>query len=215
MIEIGVDYALTSKEIIERTYVYSLMYKLLPIGEFKLKTIGDFNVTNSIFAIATAMQYGISVDIIKEALLSFCGVERRYEQIKEIAGVPIIIDYAHHPTEIQNSITSLKSVYSNPLIIFQPHTYSRTIKLFKEFINVFNNVEGVVIHETYPAREKEIDGGRAIDLFDSLNLSNKTYSNDVYWLMEYINDKISNKQCDSVLVLGAGDLAVKLKKLLM
>ena len=210
LLRIGVDYVCNSHSVSRDVIDYEVSLKDGVVAKFRLNCIGEYNITNSLFAIATAIKYGISLDIIIQAISSFAGVERRYEKIASISQVPIYIDYAHHPTEISNSISAISSVYSSPLVIFQPHTYSRTLKLFEEFLQVLS-FDGIVLFETYPARENEIIGGRSIDLFDSIKASNKVYCQDIDWLYNYIDDNINNGNCDSVLILGAGDLALKLK----
>ena len=210
---INEDYVISKCAFSSNAYRYYVEYKGEILGEFTLNTIGYFNVENSLLAIVTALQYGIDINIIKKALSTFTGVERRYQKIKEIGSVPIIIDYAHHPTEISKSIAGIKDVYNNPLIIFQPHTYSRTLKLFDDFVTTLS-IDNIVLYATYPAREEEIVGGRAIDLFDAIKVKNKVYCQNVDWLNKHIQNKISGSGCDSVLILGAGDLAIKLKKIL-
>ena len=137
-IEVCKDIVVTTQGIYDSAYKYTVEYLGKNIGEFRLNQIGVFNITNSLFAIATALKYGIDVNVIRHALSTFTGVKRRFETIAKVDDIPIIIDYAHHPTEISNSIDGIYSVYNNPLIIFQPHTYSRTLKLFEDFVKVLS-----------------------------------------------------------------------------
>ncbi len=177
----------------------------------RLNIIGKHNITNALFAILVAINYGISKSRIVSALSKFKGVERRYETIANINSVPIIIDYAHHPTEIRASLDGVFEVAKKPLVIFQPHTYSRTLALFDDFVSVLGGVQNLILYPTYPAREKEIIGGRAEDLKSALN--GARFVQDVDELENVINTCTKSKLCDIVLILGAGDLAEKLKTL--
>lgn len=175
----------------------------------RLNQIGLHNVNNSLFAIICAVASGIPKDIILKAISDFNGVERRNELIAKVNDIPVLIDYAHHPSEIKASVLGLKEVSKNPLVIFQPHTYSRTLSLFDEFINVLKDIDNLIIFPTYPAREKEIIGGRAEDLKNALN--NAKYIKDINELLKEMGNVVEQELCDLVIILGAGDLALKLK----
>ena len=193
-------------------YYFDVILNKQNTGNFRLNVIGMHNITNALFAIITAIKYNIPIHIIKEAVSEFKGVRRRYERIGNIREVPVIIDYAHHPTEIKNSISGIKAVYKNPLIIFQPHTYSRTLDLKNEFMEVLVDIADLILFKTYPAREEEIIGGRAWDLYQMLGNSTHKYFDDERKLYEYAVSV--NKNYDCVLILGAGDLAVRFAKIL-
>ena len=178
----------------------------------RLNMLGLHNVSNALFAIAVSDFYGIEKEKIKQALEKFRGVKRRYENIAHIENTPIIIDYAHHPTEIENSIKGISNEYKNVLTIFQPHTYSRTLKLLDDFVKVLKKTDNLIIFETYPAREKEIVGGRAIDLVNAINKDDIEYFDNLDALKKQVLDKVKNENIDCVLILGAGDLAEKIRK---
>lgn len=191
-------------------YNYNVLHKDVFYGTFRLNMLGVHNVHNSLFAIAVANSLGVPKDIIARAVAGFKGVGRRYETIHIFdSGCRVIIDYAHHYTEIKNSIRGIENIYKNILVVFQPHTYSRTLKLFKEFVETLSKYDRIILFETYPAREAFIEGGSAEDLFKAINSSDKLYMSEVDKLFEYI--RRCEKSYDCVLVLGAGDLAEKLK----
>lgn len=205
------DWQAKNIEYIYDGYNFNVYYKNEYFETFRLNVIGLHNVTNALFAIATAYQLGIDKECMVEGIADYMGVERRYERIARINNnCNVIIDYAHHPTEIKASINGISAVYKNILYVFQPHTYSRTKKLFNDFIEVLQTMDHLVIFQTYPAREEIIVGGRAIDLFKALKVNNKEYFENIEKLIEFIYNKQMNYDC--VLVLGAGDLADKLKK---
>ena len=205
---IGLDWV--ARDIIYREdgYDFTVMCRGEFWGKIRLNIMGEHNVTNALFAIAVADKYGIEKSTIIRAIFDFKGVERRCEKIAEINGTTVLIDYAHHPTEIWSILHSLDIKYRNILVIFQPHTYTRTLSLFNDFIRAFQGRENLIIYETYPAREREILGGRAEDLVDAIEYAEYEYS------MDRIIERISNaykSNFDLVLVLGAGSLAERLK----
>lgn len=189
-------------------YDFTVKYKGEIWGKLRLNIMGEYNVTNALFAIAVAVRYGIEKSTIIRTISSFKGVERRCEKIANISGIPLIIDYAHHPTEISNILHSMDAKYRNILVIFQPHTYSRTITLFEDFVSALSDRKNLIIYTTYAAREKEILGGRAEDLVEAID--DGEYEYDFSRLVERIN--IAHMQgFDLVLVLGAGNLAEMLR----
>ena len=106
--------------------------------------------------------------LIKKSLDNFVGVKRRNEKMGQIFGIQAVADYAHHPNEITATLTALKAYKKDTLVVFQPHTYSRTKNLMQEFVDCFSNVENLIIYKTYPAREKFDSNGSAKTLFDNL-----------------------------------------------
>ena len=210
-ISIGSDWQVKNVEFIGNGYNFNVYYLNKYYETFRLNSIGLHNISNALFAIATAHFLGIDKIKMVEALSDYMGVERRYEKIAAINNCNVIIDYAHHPTELVASIGGINSVYKRVLYIFQPHTYSRTLNLFNDFLEVFNGLKDIVIYKTYPAREEAIEGGDGWDLYLALEVENKSYFYDITSILEYIYDNAIDYDC--ILVLGAGDLADKLKAL--
>lgn len=138
-----------------------------PFMKVKLKAFGEHNVLNSLYAIETALLYNIDKKTIKDALKNFSGVKRRFEVIKQ---KPLIIhDYAHHPDEIKSVLQTIKKITKKKImVVFQPHTYSRTEKLYKEFIESLSLADLVCIYKTYSSREKYTRKGSAKVLYDGL-----------------------------------------------
>ena len=183
------------------------------VMRIKLKICEEVNVENCIIAYRAAKLLGIDDCTIKLALEKFKGVEMRFQRVKSRYCENVILDYAHHPTEILKAIKSVKKIYKtkNIRIIFQPHTFSRTKSLIREFVGVFKN-ENVLFFKTYSAREKPNDGLSARQLSVRVEKFNKKAMYfDEYNLLE---EKL--KQCDAkndlLLFVGAGDLPIKLNK---
>lgn len=206
----------TFKNIKEKLGCYSFdVYK----GEsyynrFELNVIGKYQIYNAMYAIMVCDYLGVNSEIIKQALFEFKGVKRRNELIGNFNGLPVYADYAHHPTEILNSIMAFKKIYKKVLVVFQPHTYSRTKTLKKEFTNCFKNAKRLILYKTYPAREKYIKGGDVSDMYNYINYCKHTKA-----LCINLNELKQNlekfyKKCNVILFLGAGDLYNDIKKLI-
>ena len=132
---------------------------------FFTKLKGEHNMKNISLAVAVCRSLGIGDEIIKKGIKTFGGIPRRYECIGKFNNAKVYIDYAHHPTEIDAFLKTFNSEFKHNQIIFQPHTYSRTKTFFTDFISVLSKVENLIIYKEYSAREKEIVGATAKDLF--------------------------------------------------
>ena len=188
-------------------YVFELVFdsKVFPIyfqnPVLHLTVPGKHNVYNALAAVACAVYCGLDINAIKGAVANFQGIARRFEQLGTIDGTPIILDYAHHPREIQTTIQTANSLYRKYLLVFQPHTYTRTIALWDDFVTVLSKVKHLVLYKTYAARGKVIVGGRALDL--SRKLKAKYFAN-TKTLKKYLREHV--KEFDAVILCGAGDV---------
>lgn len=186
---------------------YTLMKNGSPIMPVTLGVIGIHNVYNSLAAIAAADLLHIPEDTIKEALLTFCGTDRRFEYKGRIGEITIIDDYAHHPTEIKATLAAAKNYpHKNIWCVFQPHTYTRTKAFFNEFAEALSLADKVILTDIYAARETNTLGISSKDILEKL----KTYQTDCYYLPSF--DEIENlllENCsegDLILTMGAGDI---------
>lgn len=176
------------------------------IERIRLKVKGKHNVYNALAAFAAADILGVSSKVVKNALESFGGVKRRMEYLGNYSGLDCYADYAHHPKEIKATLLAIRESGLNPLVVFQPHTYSRTKLLMSEFEEVFNREDGLIIYKTYSAREKFDILGDAKTLRDNLILKggNCDYADTEDELFEKIDGKIAEK--NALLFLGAGNI---------
>lgn len=186
---------------------YTLLKNGEAVSQISLSVTGMHNVYNSLSAIATADLLGISLEDTKKALLAFSGTERRFEYKGEIGGITIIDDYAHHPTEIKATLNAAKNYPHEHLwCVFQPHTYTRTKALMKEFAEALSLAENIVLAEIYPARET-----------DNLGISSQTLAQEIeklgkkcYYFSSF--DEIETfllENCstgDLLITMGAGDV---------
>jgi len=195
---------------------FDVYYKGNKLDEFSLNIPGKHNILNSLAAIAIAVNAGISPDIIKSSLLGFRGTYRRFD-IKGIQNdITVIDDYAHHPTEIKATLDAAKQYpHKKVWCVFQPHTYSRTKTLFKDFTQAFHEADNVVITDIYSA-SREKDNGE-IHIMDLVNEVNKQSNNAMYIkdFEEIANFIVSNAQPgDIVFTMGAGDVS-KLSQIIL
>ncbi len=170
------------------------------VMSLKMNICEEVNVNNALFAYRACKILGCSDNDIKNGLESFKGVKRRFEEVVSLYIKEVIVDYAHHPTEIKGTITTAKKLFEKVVFVFQPHTYSRTKELLDDFINVFSREKDVVIFKTFPARETEKDGVSGETLAKKIGC---LYFEDVKNLVNYLKEKYSS--C-AVVFVGAGDL---------
>jgi UDP-N-acetylmuramate--alanine ligase len=129
------------------------------LGEFTLRVPGVHNVLNATAAIAVGIGLDIAVDAIRTALDQFRGVDRRFQLRGQAAGVSVIDDYGHHPTEIKATLAAAKTCgYRKIHVIFQPHRYTRTRDLMDEFTTAFTDADLLFVLDIYAASEKPIEG---------------------------------------------------------
>ncbi|HUQ85002.1 MAG TPA: UDP-N-acetylmuramate--L-alanine ligase [Candidatus Limnocylindrales bacterium] len=181
------------------------------IGEFMVKAVGEHNALNAQASIIACIEMGISIEKIKKGLRAFSGSKRRLEFIGHLStGASVYDDYAHHPTEIKKTLKALRHQYPKKklIAIFQPHTYSRTKKLFEEFISSFSSVDQIIVCDIYPSlREKPDLSISSVVLTDRLRNVHKDvkYMATLTDVVKYLNEK--RFRSDSVIVtMGAGDV---------
>ncbi|MDB5078061.1 MAG: UDP-N-acetylmuramate--L-alanine ligase [Chloroflexi bacterium] len=133
-----------------------------PQGELdtQLPLSGRHNILNALEALAAASAAGVDMAAAADALASFHGTGRRFEVLGEAAGVLVVDDYAHHPTEIRATLAAARARYANRrlVVVFQPHTYSRTKLLFDDFVTAFGGADLLLLTDIYAAREADTLG---------------------------------------------------------
>ncbi len=174
-----------------------------------LNVPGEHNVLNSLAAICTSLALNISNESIIKGLSNFGGTHRRFEFKGSKNGVTVIDDYAHHPTEIQATLNACKNYPHKDLyVVFQPHTYTRTITLFDDFVKTFNGVNHLLLADIYAAREKDTGIVNSVKLGDAIRLTGVDAIN--YHSFEEIVNHLKSKAKDGDLIItvGAGDINV-------
>lgn len=174
-------------------------------GRIKLSIPGMHNVLNSLACIALCDYYGIKLDSIRKALLSFTGANRRFEFKGTVNGANIYDDYGHHPTEIVATAKALMNKkYNKSWVVFQPHTYSRTKNLLDDFAKALLNFDNIIILDIYAAREKNTYGITSKDLADKIYSLGKDalYIPDFNDCIKYLKENIQEN--DIIITQGAG-----------
>ena len=162
------------------------------------------NIDNGIGAMALAQIAGANADEIRKAMLSFGGVDRRFDFHVRRDDMVYISDYAHHPEEIRQSILSIMQLYEGRRVkaIFQPHLYSRTHDFYREFADALSLLDDIVLLDIYPAREEPIPGVTSQLIYDNLRpgITKRMIRK------EDIMECVKAKDFDVLVTLGAGDI---------
>jgi UDP-N-acetylmuramate--alanine ligase len=138
---------------------FSVAFGGKPLGDFHLHVPGAHNVLNATAAIATGIGLDVPVAAIREALEKFRGVDRRFQLKGRVAGVTVIDDYGHHPTEIRATLQAARQCgFKRVHVIFQPHRYTRTQLLMDDFATAFGEADSVHVLDIYAASEHSIAG---------------------------------------------------------
>jgi len=179
------------------------------LGEVRLRLHGRHNVLNALAALAVGREIEIGFEHMAEALEGFTGVGRRFELKGEVAGVRVIDDYAHHPTEIRATLAAARAAApaGRVLVIFQPHRYSRTQALAGEFGQAFGDADRVWVLDVYAAGEVPLPGIGGRTVVDSAHAAGARH---VAWAEDpaaAVREAVE-AACpgDRVMVLGAGDV---------
>lgn len=175
--------------------------------KFEISFSGEHYLYNFLASFIVLNELGIEINKIKQGFLDFKGVKRRNEVIGNINGSEVVLDYAHHPVELDRVIKSTKARTTGKVfVVFQSHTYSRTKFFWKEFIASLSNADSVVLYPIYPAREKAIKGITAKRMAEDLRRIKTPcyYSESLDKIITYLSYFVSKE--DKVLILGAGDI---------
>lgn len=189
-------------------------YELYKNGEkltdIELSIPGEYNILNSLAAVACAHMLGVNLDIAKKTLLEYTGTQRRFDIMGETStGIKIVDDYAHHPTEIKATLKAAKNLpHRNLWCLFQPHTYTRTIALFDEFAASFENADKIIMVEIYAAREKNIHKISSESLVSEIKKNFPDKDVLYFKTFEEIRDYVyeNSQENDLVITMGAGDV---------
>lgn len=206
-VESGAEVDAVNIRIEDGIYHFDLKIKGELIENFELKLPGKHNVENATAAIAVALYLKVPVEEIKKALSKFIGVKRRFNRW-DINGKVYIDDYAHHPTELNAVISSVKEMFPGKKVlgVFQPHLFSRTRDFIDGFAESLGYFDELVLLDIYPARELPIEGITSTVLAD--RISNKQV--EVTELSEAL-EKIKTKDFDVLVTVGAGNIDTLVK----
>jgi UDP-N-acetylmuramate--alanine ligase len=184
-----------------------VLYQGRLLGHLRLSLGGQANYHNALGILALAQVLNLPLEPVFSSLSRFTGVQRRMELKGTAAGVTVIDDYAHHPTEIKATIQALRERYPHRLRgVFQPHLYSRTQKLAVEFGQAFLGLDELVLMDIYPAREKPVPGMTGEILLEPIRQSGVTvrYLPNQDDIIPYLAE--TAQEGETVVTLGAGSV---------
>lgn len=186
---------------------FTVMYRDREVMDVSLRVPGMHNVSNALAAIALSLEMKLPQETILAGLAAFGGADRRFQYKGSIGGITVIDDYAHHPTEIRATLTAAANYpHQRLVLVFQPHTYSRTKAFLDDFAEVLSLADIVVLTDIYAAREKNTYGVSAKDIL--VKLKEKGTKCCYFPSFEEI-EKFLLKNCmngDLLITMGAGDI---------
>jgi UDP-N-acetylmuramate--alanine ligase len=205
----GADYRAVNVKAEAAGMTFTLEHKGKALGEIVLRVPGNHNVYNALGAAALSLEEGLSFIEVRNGLKDFQGARRRMEPQGEKAGVAFYDDYAHHPTEVAASLQAARGIAQGRLVaVFQPHLYSRTQQLFREFAQAFQACDELFVTKVYASREKPIagvEGSLIADEARSLGLGERVhYVESLPSLPGVVGPRL--QAGDLVVTMGAGDI---------
>ncbi len=178
------------------------------LGKFRLRVPGVHNVSNALAAVAVGLDLDLEIDVIREGLEEFAGVDRRFQIKGEARGILVVDDYGHHPAEIHATLNAAKDGFGRRIVVvFQPHRYTRTKHLLQEFFTAFYQADLLVVTEVYAAGESVIPGVSGKQIADGAlghGHRNVTFIPDTGEVAEFLLPAL--QAGDMVITLGAGDI---------
>jgi UDP-N-acetylmuramate--alanine ligase len=186
-----------------RKYFFDLSGPGIAIRDISLIHPGKVNVENAVAASSMAALLGTGNDVIRKALETFSGIQRRFDYHINTNTKVYIDDYAHHPKELEATITSVRELYPGKKItgIFQPHLYSRTRDLADDFAKSLGLLDQLILLDIYPARELPIEGVNAGLIFNKVRLAEK-----IMCSRDQLLNRLGEMDIQVLITLGAGDI---------
>ncbi|AOK92940.1 UDP-N-acetylmuramate--L-alanine ligase [Paenibacillus polymyxa] len=202
------DYMATDIQLGDRRLSFTMSRKGTALGTIELSVPGKHNMYNAMATVISCLEAGIPFDQIAATIVEFHGAKRRFQVLGESNDILIIDDYAHHPTEIEATISAARATGKRIIAVFQPQRYSRTFFLLDAFSRAFSEASEVIITDIYsPAGEKQIEGvhsSKLVDLIVQNSNANAIYLPTKEAVIEELKDRL--QPGDLVLTMGAGDI---------
>ena len=204
------DYKAYDIRIDKGAYIFNVKTPTETFENIKIYIPGKHNVLNAVAALAMANSFGISLQVIAKALLTFKGIKRRFSYKINTDSLVLIDDYAHHPTEINAVIDSVREMYPEQKVlgVFQPHLYSRTRDFVTDFAKSLSRFDELILLDIYPARELPIEGVNSGWLLDKISCKNKQLSSK-----EKLTENILKSNAQIIVVIGAGDIGEQIENI--
>ncbi len=202
-LEGGADFKAVNLSLKDGLYRFDVETPEGLISDVGLGVPGMINIENALSVVSLARSLSIGDDVIREALSTFSGVQRRFDIMINRTGMVYIDDYAHHPRELDACIQSVRKIYPERKItgVFQPHLYSRTRDFAGEFAKSLSHLDALILLDIYPAREAPLEGVDSGLIFDQTDMADKVLINK-----EQLLPVLGERQPEVLLTLGAGDI---------
>ena len=197
------DFCIKNLKILDGNFIFDFFTPFMVIHDVRMGYPGRVNLENMVAAASIAMLAGVDPMAIKKAIISYKGVKRRFDiQFKSNEKI-YIDDYAHHPRELEATISSVKELYCNKRVlgIFQPHLFSRTQDFSTQFAQSLDLLDEVILLDIYPAREIAIPGVTSEIILKQMKIAEKLICS-----LEEVVDILQTKQFDVLLTMGAGNI---------
>lgn len=188
---------------------FDVFYQGQELGQIHSVAPGRHNVLNTLAAVAVGMELNLTFAVIAEALKGFTGVQRRFEILQDTPALTVVDDYGHHPVEVQVTLRTAKEVWPTRrlVVVFQPHRYSRTQTLLKQFWSAFNDADCLIVTDIFAAGEEPIAGVSARRLADGIKNFGHKNVECIASLSDALDSLSSILQPGDVLfTLGAGNV---------
>jgi len=188
---------------------FRVSYRKKDLGEFTLHVPGVHNILNATAAIAVGVGLDVGVEAIRAGLDRFRGVDRRFQLRGRAAGVSVIDDYGHHPTEIRATLAAARQCgFRKVHVVFQPHRYTRTRDLIEEFTLAFGDADSLFVLDIYAASEKPIEGVSGEALVRAIREKGGRSAQYVSSFAEAVSAAVAVAEAgDMILTLGAGSVS--------
>ncbi|AEG61551.1 UDP-N-acetylmuramate--L-alanine ligase [Desulforamulus ruminis] len=204
----GADYILSSYEFRNGISRAVVTFRGERLGVLELVVPGYHNLLNALATVATGRYLGLDFEQVARSLAGFKGAKRRYQLLGETKGIKIVDDYAHHPTEIKATLQAARHAHPGRLlVVFQPHRYTRTRQLFREFGESFHHADVIILTDIYSAGEPPLEGVDTRLIIDAIS---RKEGQQVLYLptlkdaAEFLQNNLQGG--DLVLTMGAGDV---------
>lgn len=195
---------------------YTLNHNGSEIGRITLRVSGEHNVLNSLAACVASFKMGISFENVTKGLFEFTGAKRRLQKTGEVDDILVYDDYGHHPNEIRATLNTIRHIFPSRRVIavFQPHRFSRTAALYKEFAEALSLADFAFILPVFASDENPIEGVTSKLIFDAASEDSKSH----YELSENFDELVSSackiaEKGDLILTIGAGSVWTLSKKI--
>jgi len=197
------DYMANNIRIGDGTILFDFIHPNGVINNIELGVPIWINIENCVAAMAIALINGATPEELKNAALSYSGAKRRFDFHIKSDKIVLLDDYAHHPEEVEASISSIKQLYPNRkvTVVFQPHLYSRTNDFYKEFAKSLSKADEVILLDIYPARELPMEGVTSKLIYDLMTIKEKSLITK-----DQLLEHLKCNKYDVLVTLGAGDI---------